>query len=131
MDRPGSRATIFGRVAIAHVLGLWATGMMGTIQSTAGFSIGEGAFIGIFLGGLLSLPWIIGLAGFIWFYGGLIERHPFAFAVIGPLVVCGTWAVTFGGMLEAVAISTVVSSFCYFLLTFFGRWRRAALANEA
>jgi hypothetical protein len=102
---------------------------MGTLQSSAGFSIGGGAFI-LFLGGVLSLPWIIGLTCFIWFYGSLIERHPFAFAIIGPVVVCGTWAATFGAFWEAVALSAAVSSVCYLLLTAWGRGHQPAVGPD-
>jgi hypothetical protein len=105
--------------------------MMATIQSDAGLSIGGGAFIGLFIGGLLSVPWILCLAGIIWFFGAAIARHPVKFAVIGPLLVCASWAITFGGMIEAVAISTTVSSLCYISLTFWRRWRTTTGSNEA
>lgn len=131
MGDPAFRTKILGRVALAHILGLWAAGIMGTIQSDAGLDLGEGAFIGIFLGGLLSVPWLLGLAAIIWFYSDRLERHPILFALLGPLVVCGTWAVTFGAMLEAVALSTAVSSACYLVLVFSARWSRAETVTDS
>jgi hypothetical protein len=46
---------VAGRVLAAHVFGLCITGIAGTIGTTAGFSI-AGASLGLWLGGILSVP---------------------------------------------------------------------------
>ncbi len=126
MQEPSSRSIVARRVVIAHLVGLWTTGMVGTIGTTAGFSVGGGG-LGLFLGGLLSLPWMIALAIVIRFDGGWIERHPFLFAVIGPVVVCASYALLAGAFLDAAAVSTTTSSVCYSLLVLWSRFRSAAV----
>jgi hypothetical protein len=69
------------------------------------------------------------LAILIWFYGGWIDRHPVLFAIAGPVVVCGSYALLAGAFLDAVAVSSVTSSICYLLLTMWTRFRRAAQAK--
>ncbi|WP_144096082.1 hypothetical protein [Croceicoccus sediminis] len=118
MDRPENRSLVVGHVLFSHAIGLSVTGMFGTIGTTAGFSVG-GAGLGLFLGGIISIPWIAALMAIILFYGRLIERHPFYFAILGPIIVCGTYAATFGAFLDAVVVSSVASSFCYLALA---RW---------
>ncbi len=126
MDKPTSRSALAGYVTVAHAIGLWTAGMAGSIGTTAGFSVAAGG-LGLFLGGILSLPWIAALAAVIWFYGGWIERHPFLFALIGPAIVCGTYALLGGAWLDAVAISSITSSACYLLLILIKRYRLAAI----
>lgn len=126
MNVSSSRSTIAGRLVIAHVVGLWTAGMVGTIGTTAGFSVGGGG-LGLLLGGLLSLPWMAVLATLIWFYSGWIKRHPFIFALTGPIVVCASYALLGGAFLDAVAISSVTSSICYLLLVLVSRLRSAAV----
>jgi hypothetical protein len=53
-----------------------------------------------------------------WLTGASDRTEPVRFALLGPLAVCGIWAMTPGGMVEAVALSTVVSSVCYLPLLF-------------
>jgi len=124
MDRPSSRTKIASRVVIAHAAGLWTAGMVGTIGTTAGFSVAGGG-LGLFLGGILSIPWIAALAAIIWFYGGWIEKHPFLFAVIGPVVVCGSYALLAGAFLDAVAASSITSGASYLALVLWGNFRSA------
>lgn len=119
MKRPSSKTKIAGRVVIAHAAGLWTAGMVGTIGTTAGFSIAGGG-LGLFLGGILSIPWIVALAAIIWFYGSWIDKHPFLFAFIGPMAVCGSYALLGGAFLDAVAVSSITSSACYLALVVFG-----------
>ena len=97
--------------------------MWGSIGTTAGFSFLAGG-LGLYLGGLMSIPWMVALIALIWFYDGLIERHLFAFVLIGPVFVCGTYALLGGAWLDAVAISSVASSVCYLLLTLWSRRAR-------
>lgn len=122
MDAPSSRSKIFGRILVAHAVGLWVAGMEGSIGTTAGFDFFSGA-LGLFLGGVISIPWIAVLAATIWFQGGVIERHPLLFAIIGPITVCTSYAMLASPFLDAVAISCVTSSLCYLGLVYFGRWR--------
>lgn len=126
MQRLSPRASVARRVIIAHAVGLSVTGMAGTIGTTAGFSVG-GAGVGLFLGGLLSLPWIAALAAFIWYFGSCIERHAVLFAVAGPMIVCGTYALLAGAFLEKVAVSSVAASATYLLLALWSRVRSRAV----
>jgi hypothetical protein len=128
VNKPASRSTTAGKVIVAHAVGLWASGMASTIGTTAGFSVAGGG-LGLFLGGILSIPWMIALAILIWFYGGWIDRHPVLFAIVGPVVVCGSYALLAGAFLDAVAVSSVTSSIWYLLLTMWMRFRRAAQAK--
>lgn len=123
MKNSSSRSTIAGKVVIAHAIGLWASGMAGSIGTTAGFSFSAGG-LGLFLGGILSIPWMVALAVFIWFRGGWIERHPVVFAVVGPIIVCGTYASPTGAFLDAVAVSSLTSAICYLLIALWLRHRR-------
>lgn len=118
MDRPENRSLIVGHVLLSHAIGLSVAGMVGTMGTATGFSVG-GAGLGLFLGGIISVPWIAALTAMIWFYGRVIEQHPVYFAMLGPIIVCGTYAATFGAFLDFVAVSSVASSFCYLVLA---RW---------
>jgi hypothetical protein len=126
MNKPMNRSKLIGHILLAHACGLAICGMCLTIGTTAGFSI-SGAGLGIFLGGLASIPWIVGLMAAVWFYGGLIEQHPFYFALLGPLIVTGTYALSLGGFWESVAISTTASSGAYLALN---RWHHCKAAYE-
>jgi hypothetical protein len=122
MKQPTPRSLIAGRVIIAHGVGLFTTGIASTIGTSAGFNVLGGAW-GLTLGLVLSTPWMAALAIIIWLYGGWIERHPILFAVIGPLVVCGSFAILAGPFLKDVAISSVTSSFCYLAIVACQRFR--------
>jgi len=124
MYRPTSRSRVAGRVVIAHAVGLWTAGMVGTIGTTAGFSV-LGGGIGLYLGGILSIPWISALAAAIWFYGKWIDKHPYVFALAGPVITCGSYAVLAGAFLDAVAVSSVTSSACYLALALWNNFRSA------
>lgn len=128
VNKLASRSTTAGKVIIAHAMGLWASGMASTIGTTAGFTVAGGG-LGLFLGGILSIPWMLAIAILIWFYGGWIDRHPVLFAVVGPVVVCGTYALLAGAFLDAVAVSSVTSSICFLLIAMWTRFRRAAQAK--
>jgi hypothetical protein len=126
MNRLISRRAITIHVVVAHAVGLWTAGMVSTIGTTAGFSVAGGG-LGLFLGGLLSLPWMMGVAAVVWLYGGWIERHPLVFALTGPVVVCGSWALLAGAFLDAVALSSITSSIFYLLLTALRRVRHSTV----
>ena len=119
VQRPRDGAALFLRVFVAHVIGLWIVGVLGTIGTTAGFSLSGGG-LGLFLGGILSLPWLAVLLVVIHFYGGWIERHPVAFALTGPPLVDASYAVSFGGFLDAGAIASASASAFFLLLTWLG-----------
>jgi hypothetical protein len=125
MVRPNSRSELFCTILIVHAVGLFAAGVVGTIGTTAGFSLSGGG-IGLFLGGLISIPWLAGIAVLIWFYGSQIERHPIAFALIGPLMVVGSYNLIVGAFWESVAVSCTVSSACYLPLAYWRSNREAA-----
>jgi hypothetical protein len=97
--------------------------MAGSLGTTTGFSFLTGG-LGLFLGGILSIPWMVALAVFIWFCERWIERHPVVFAVVGPIVVCGTYALLTRAFLDAVAVSSFTSAICYLLLTLWLGFRR-------
>ncbi len=128
---PHARSRMVGRVLPAHAVGLSVTGMAGTIGTAAGFSPG-GAFLGLFLGGVISVPWMIALAVVIWFRGAWLEQHPFVFAAGGPLLVMASWFALSGTLLlEFVAISCVTSSVVVLLLTLWsGRVRAPAIEGR-
>lgn len=126
MQMLSPRAIVFRRVVIAHAVGLSAAGMADTVGTTAGFSVG-GAGLGLFLGGLLSLPWIAALAALIWYYASWIERHTVLFAVAGPMIVCGTYALLARAFLEEVAFSSVAASITYMLLVSWNRTRSGSV----
>lgn len=106
------------RVIAAHGFGLCVAGVTDTIGTTAGFNIG-GAGLGLWLGGVLSIPWMAILGGVIWFRGTMIEDHPFLFATFGPAFVIGSWALLGAAFIREVAISSVSSSVLY-LVVYFG-----------
>ncbi|MBY8826821.1 hypothetical protein [Hephaestia mangrovi] len=106
------------RVIAAHAFGLSIAGIADTIGTTAGFNIG-GAWLGLWLGGVLSIPWMLILGAIIWFRGRVIEDHPFLFAVLGPPLVIGSWALLGETFIREVAISSVSSSLFYLAL-FYG-----------
>lgn len=109
----GSRRIVAKRVALAHTFGLCITGIVGTIGTSAGVSF-DGVGLGLYLGGLLSLPWMAVLGFVIWFRGRQIDRHPLAFAIIGPVVVGASWGLVTGAYFDkAVVISSVASSAFY------------------
>lgn len=109
----GSRGRVTKRVLAAHAFGLCITGIAGTIGTSEGFSF-DGAGLGLSLGGLLSLPWMAALGIAIWWRGRQIDRHPIAFATIGPVIVGVSWGLVTGAFFEkAVVISSVASSAFY------------------
>lgn len=126
MDRPNSRSELIGNILIAHAAGLFTAGVVGTIGTTSGFTL-SGGVLGLVLGGFISMPWLAAIAVIVWRYGGAIERHPVAFALVGPVLVFGTYALLVGAFLEAVAVSCAVSSICYLPLAYWRQKRRAAV----
>lgn len=113
MNNIGSRGRVAKRVLAAHAFGLCMTGIAGTIGTSEGFGI-DGAGVGMYLGGLLSLPLLVALGAVIWWRGRQLDRHPVAFTIIGPVVVCASWGLVAGAFFEkAVVISTVASSIFY------------------
>lgn len=92
-----------------------------TIDTTAGFNV-MGGLLGLLLGGIWSVPWVIALTGLIWLYGEWIERHSLVFAMSGPPIVCAISALIGPPFfLKFVAISCVASSVAYLVLS---HWRR-------
>jgi hypothetical protein len=113
-----SRANLLGRIGIAHAAGLWVAGMIGTIQSDSGFDMLGGAFAGA-LGGLFFIPWIAALVLLACFRPTWIGQHTVLFAVVGPVLVCGSWALFAGNaFLDDVAISSVTSSVVWLAMAF-------------
>lgn len=126
MDRPTSRSELMSTILIAHAVGLFAAGVAGTIGTTSGLSFSGGG-LGLLVGGMLSIPWLVVIGVFVWFQGGLIERNTIGFAVLGPILVCGTYAYFMEVFWQATAISSVVSSAVYLPLALWQKRRRTAL----
>jgi hypothetical protein len=119
------RARMVGRVFFAHAVGLSVVGIAGTSPEVAFL----GLFIGIFMGGILSLPWMIALAILILIRGEWLEQHPVVFAICGPLSVIGSWLVLAGSpWLIPVALSCGISSVLVLTLTL---WRHRSPAVES
>lgn len=133
MHISGSRSQLLTRIGVAHASGLWVAGMVGTIPADTGFDVFGGALAGT-IGGLMSVPWVAALGLLVWLRPSWISDHPVAFALVGPVLVCGSWA-AFAGltMLDSVAISSVASSVFWVAMLFIPAWRLAAvrLADRA
>ncbi|MCE7797571.1 hypothetical protein LWE61_13550 [Sphingobium sufflavum] len=129
MDGATDRLRVFGRVAAAHIFGLSVTGSYGTIGTTAGFNVITGSFLGIFLGGLLSVPWIIALSILIWFRASWIERHPLIFSIIGPPLIIASYALLGGAFLDAITLATISASIFYLSIFVFQRCLLPRLLN--
>ena len=117
MAERGIRGELAARVIAAHSFGLCLAGVADTIGTTAGFDI-WGAGLGLWLGLVLSLPWMVILGLVIWLRGTMIEDHPFLFVTFGPMFVIGSWALLGTTFIREVAISSVSASLFYLVLTF-------------
>lgn len=126
-----ARANLLGRIGIAHAAGLWVAGMIATIQSDTGFDVPGAAFAGA-LGGLFSIPWIAALVLLVSFRPAWIGQHPILFAIVGPILVSGSWALSAGqAFLDAVAISSVTSSLVWMAMAIAAPvWRARAVARS-
>ena len=122
MERLSPRTRIGLRVLVAHAIGLWIIGTVGSISTTAGFDL-AGGVVGLLLGGILSVPWLMALATIVFFAAKWIDRFPWALALAGPPIVCASWFLIGAPFLGGVALSCVTSSFAYLALTY---WRRLA-----
>ena len=126
MREPSIRRLLAVRISVAHFVGLVLVGFYGTIGTSGGF--GAGAFLGTFVGAILSLPWIATVLAVIWFRADMIDRHMISFCVLGPIIVCGNWwAIQGTGLLDAVALSCTTSS--AFLLIMKELSRRKTASN--
>ena len=113
-----SRTNLHGRIGIAHAVGLSVAGMIGTIQSDSGFGWLGGAVAGA-LGGLFSTPWIAGLVLLVCYRPTWISKRPILFAIVGPVLMIGSWALFAGqAFLDDVAISSVTSSLVWLAMMF-------------
>lgn len=119
MSMSAKRGDVASRVLVAHAFGLCVTSIVVTFRTTSGFSFAGAAF-SLFIGGLLSIPWMIVLAALIWFRGEMIAKHSILFAVFGPALVSGSWVLLTGGFSSEVAISSVASSLLYLMLVLCG-----------
>jgi len=116
MRTPGVRRAFAFRAGLSHLFGLSIADLYDTIGTTAGFGSGFG--VGIFAGGMISIPWFLGLCVVVWLFGEQLERNLLAFCIGGPAVVCALWGLFNGGsLLAAVAISSVAASVAFLGLT--------------
>lgn len=125
MTKPSRRQVLALRIGVAHFLGLLVVGFYGTIGTSGGF--GAGAFVGSFLGAIMSLPWIAAILAIVWFKTDALDRHIIPFCIVGPIIVCGSWwAINGLGILDAVALSCVASSAFMFITTALERRKKLA-----
>jgi hypothetical protein len=116
MRASGLRSGLAFRAGLSHFLGLCVADLYGTTGTTAGFGSGFG--VGIFAGGIISIPWFLCLCVMIWLFAERIERNVLAFCICGPAIVCGLWWILSGSeLLAAVAISSVTASVAFLVLT--------------
>lgn len=120
MEPFSPRTRIGLRVLVAHAVGLWIMGTAGTIGTTAGFDLAGGA-LGLLLGGILSVPWLVTLAAVIFFAAKWIDRFPWALALAGPPIVCASWFLIGAPFLGGVALSCLTSSVAYLAMTYWGQ----------
>jgi hypothetical protein len=120
MTKLSRRQVLALRIGVAHFVGLLVVGFYGTIGTSGGF--GAGAFVGSFLGAIISLPWIAAILAIVWFKADALDRHIIPFCIIGPIIVCGSWLAIVGtSLLDAVALSCITSSVCVLTLSLFER----------
>lgn len=106
------RGFLATRALVAHVIGLTFTGVVMASGNSTGYA--GAVSLALFLGGLLSLPWMACLGIAIWFWADRIYSHRLAFSIIGPVTTCATWWLVAGeAFLYAVAISAGVSALCF------------------
>ena len=120
MHLQNSKQALVGRGCAAHFTGLLAVGFYGTVGTSGGF--GNGAWAGMLVAGVISIPWFVTLVLIMWFAAKLYERHVILACLVGPLVVCGSWWLIDGpSLLDAVAFSCGVSAVVFLTLTFWSR----------
>jgi hypothetical protein len=118
------RAELIRAACLAHVIGLVVVGFYGTVGTSSGF--GSGAWVGAFVGGIISIPWFAALCAVIWFFADFYSRNLIAMCVVGPAVVCGTWWLLDGSdLIDAVAITSIVGSAAFLTIMALRRWRNA------
>lgn len=117
MELPSVRAALTGRGCVSHLAGLVTVGFYGTAFADGGF--GNGAWVGILAGGILSLPWFAVFLLVIWWDPDSYQRHIVWASIVGPVMVCGSWWLMMGReLLDAVAVSCVTSTVVFMALTF-------------
>lgn len=120
MEVSSARAALTGRGCVSHLVGLVTVGFYGTVFADGGF--GNGAWAGILVGGLVSLPWFAVFLLVIWSDPDAYQRHMVSACLVGPVMVCGTWWLIMGReLLDAVAVSCVTSTVVFLALTFWSR----------
>ncbi|CAN5188960.1 hypothetical protein BH10PSE2_BH10PSE2_09220 [soil metagenome] len=101
--------------------------MVDSVGTTSGFSILSGA-LGLFLGGMLSIPWVILMFILVWIWGSFLERHPLWFSTVGFTVVVG--AQIQASFRTEVAVACGAASAFYVSLWFWQRRPRSMRATD-
>jgi hypothetical protein len=110
------RSGLAFRAGLSHLIGLCIADLYGTVGTTAGFGSGFG--VGVFAGGIISIPLFLCLCVVIWIFAEQLERNVVAFCIGGPALVCSLWRIMSGSdLLAAVAISSVTASVAFLGLT--------------
>ena len=121
---PLSRSALFGRVLVAHFVGLLTVSVYGARGTSSMFSA---AIAALFIGGMVSIPWCALLTVVIWACGGWLARHLIALCLIGPILVCASWFVLFGaGLLDVVFVSCAAASLTVATISAVASLRRTA-----
>ena len=127
MQMLSKRAELIRTACVAHLIALVVVGFYGTIGTSGGF--GSGAWAGMLVGGIISIPWFGALLAVIWSFSDFYWRHVLPMCIIGPLVVCGSWWLLDGSrLLDAVALTTIIGSVAFLAIIAFARSRRTAIA---
>lgn len=110
---------------LSMAFGLMATGVVGTIGTSAGFNPFTGVFLGLFLGGIFSIPFVVVFCGLIWLRAAWVDRHPILFVGGGAVLTCGVIAAALPEILPFAAVGIAVAGVTYLLRSFMAA-RRAA-----
>ncbi|MXO50876.1 hypothetical protein GRI42_06100 [Erythrobacter gaetbuli] len=104
------------------MIGLIVVGFYGTIGTSGGF--GNGAWVGMLAGGIISIPWFASLFAVIWFFADFYWRNFIVLCIVGPAVVCASWWLFDGpDLIDAVALTAIVGSAVFLVIISIVRWR--------
>jgi hypothetical protein len=74
-----------------HAAGLFVTGALGTLGTTAGFDLLGGGLLGVFIGGLMSSPWFVASCVPLLAAPSFAVKRPVLLSLFLALVVSATW----------------------------------------
>jgi len=107
---------------LSLAVGLLIAGIIGAIGTDT--DVATGAFLGLWLGGIISMPWALAIVAVISFKPGWTARHPFIFAACAALVTFVGYGLLSQRLDIAVAITCAVSAVCYMALSTVAMFRK-------